>query len=191
MDRRSAFRYGATTTFVRGEASDHASKHGVPGNVVVALSGVGVRRGARLSAYSDPKQQRLRIVGLRPRQWPRGGLSCGLKQLEVDARIFPLCDTCRSEALCNIWETWRRHEKCSISRTAVRCLLISGSKVRVLDGPPIRSGTSAGAGVPDLLLAPNWYRRACAVISSSTSMNRSALQPECSMTIKVCPRAQV
>jgi hypothetical protein len=36
-----------------------------------------------------------------------------------------------------------------------RCLLISGSKVRVLDGPPILSGASVIAGAPDLLLVSN------------------------------------
>src|SRR5438552_18858814 len=34
-------------------------------------------------------------------------------------------------------------------------LLISGSKVRVLDGPPT-SGTSETSGVPDSLVVPTW-----------------------------------
>ena len=38
-------------------------------------------------------------------------------------------------------------------------LLISGSKVRVLDGPPIGSGASVTAGAPDLRLVPNWCPR--------------------------------
>jgi hypothetical protein len=37
-------------------------------------------------------------------------------------------------------------------------LLISGSKVRVLDGPPIESGASAIAGAPDLLLVSSGPR---------------------------------
>src|SRR5688572_14171975 len=40
-----------------------------------------------------------------------------------------------------------------------RCLLISGSKVRVLDGPPNLSGASVAAGAPDLLLVLNWCPR--------------------------------
>jgi hypothetical protein len=32
------------------------------------------------------------------------------------------------------------------------CLLVSQSKVRVLDGPPIKSGASRASGAPDLRL---------------------------------------
>ena len=49
-------------------------------------------------------------------------------------------------------------------RTSIHALLISGSKVRVLDGPPIFSGASGSLEAPELFLVPNWCPRAPALV---------------------------
>jgi hypothetical protein len=48
----------------------------------------------------------LRIVGTQATTVAQScGLICGLKPVEVGARIFPLCDTCHLERLRNPWGT--------------------------------------------------------------------------------------
>ena len=42
--------------------------------------------------------------------------------------------------------------------------LISGSTVRVLDGPPITSGASASSGAPDAVLATTLFEGGCPIL---------------------------
>src|SRR5437867_3448838 len=71
---------------------------------------------------------------------------------------------------------------------AEKRLLISGSKVRVLDGPPIESGTSGGSGVPDLIFPTT---RVLLLPAAQSRITRARCASACAVLARRVQRSNV